>query len=208
MAVSEGSGGTLEMTHRGRTERVIELHGADLHIGRHPRVGVALDHPKVSLYHARIERRFDGSYRVVDLMSKNATLVDGVKIKPFEPVPIREGTSIRIVDYEFIFHEPTARIGGPGEPSRSTVLGSRDGLSSGLFLQRSTQPAEALRAVLEVVRAWGAGRTSTTDWRGPSTACCGSSRSRIAGSWRRPSPTARSPCARSATSRGRPLPRY
>ena len=157
MAVSEGVGGTLEMFHRGRTERVIELHGADLHIGRHPRVGVSLDHPKVSLYHARIERRFDGSYRVVDLMSKNATLVDGARIKPFEPVPIQEGTSIRIVDYEFIFHAPTARIGGPGEPSRSTVLGSRDGLSSGLFVTRSAQPAEALRAVLEVVRALGGG---------------------------------------------------
>jgi serine phosphatase RsbU (regulator of sigma subunit) len=157
MTVSEGVGGTLEMIHRGRTERVIELHGADLHIGRHPRVAITLDHPKVSLYHARIERRFDGSYRVVDLMSKNATLVDGVKIMPFEPVDIHEGTCIRIIDYDFIFHEPSARIGGPDEPGRSTVLGSRAGLSSGLFVERSAQPAEALRAVLEVVRALGGG---------------------------------------------------
>jgi phosphoserine phosphatase RsbU/P len=155
MVFSESIGGTLEMIRNGKTERVIELRGTDLHIGRHPRVGIALDHPKVSLYHARIERRFDGSYRVVDLMSKNATHVDGVRLKPFEPACIREGTCIRIVDYEFIFHEPAARVGGPGEPSRSTVLGSLDDLSSELLVQRSAQPAEALRAVLDVVRALG-----------------------------------------------------
>ncbi|APW62079.1 SpoIIE family protein phosphatase [Paludisphaera borealis] len=155
MVFSESVGATLEMIRHGRTERVIELRGTDLHIGRHPRVGVTLDHPKVSLYHARIERRFDGSYRVVDLMSKNATLVDGVKLKPFEPACVREGTCIRIVDYDFVFHEPTARVGGPGEPSRSTVLGSLDDLSSEQLVQRSAQPAEALRAVLDVVRALG-----------------------------------------------------
>jgi serine phosphatase RsbU (regulator of sigma subunit) len=157
MGVSESVGGRLEMVRHGRTERVIELRGADLHIGRHPRVGVPLDHPKVSLYHARIERRFDGSYRVVDLMSKNATLVDGVRLKPFEPTCIHEGSQIRIVDYDFIFHEPSARVGGPGEPSRSTVLGSLDDLSSEQLVQRSAQPAEALKAVLDVVRALGGG---------------------------------------------------
>jgi len=157
MMFPKGVGGTLEMIRNGVTERVIPLRGADLHIGRHALVGVALDHPKVSLYHARIERRFDGSYRVVDLMSKNATYVDGEKLKPFEPVELREGSRIRIVDYEFVFHEPAARAGGPGEAARSTVLGRRTDLTSTQLARRTARPAEALRAVLDIVRALGGG---------------------------------------------------
>lgn len=148
-------GAVLEVLQNGRTERVVEVRGTDLHIGRHPQVGVVLDHPRVSLYHARIERRFDGSYRVVDLMSKNSTLVDGVRLKPFEPTPVREGSRIQIVDYELIFHEPAARVGGPGEVARSTVLGTLDDLSATGLVQRTAHPADALRGVLEVVRALG-----------------------------------------------------
>lgn len=155
MTFGEGVGAILEMVRAGRTERMIELRGADLHIGRHPQVGVTLDHPKVSLYHARVERRFDGTYRVVDLMSRNATHVDGVRLKPFEPTPVHEGSRIRIVDYEFIFHEPAARVGGPGEVARSTVLGAIDDLSSSGLVQRAADPAEALRGVLDVVQALG-----------------------------------------------------
>ncbi|MDG3006048.1 SpoIIE family protein phosphatase [Paludisphaera mucosa] len=155
MIFSEGVGATLELLRNGQTERMIELRGTDLHIGRHPLVGVTLDHPKVSLYHARVERRFDGSYRVVDLMSRNATHVDGVRLKPFEPTLVREGSRIRIVDFEFIFHEPAARVGGPSEVAKSTVLGSLDDLSSSSLVQRAADPAEALRGVLDVVKALG-----------------------------------------------------
>lgn len=155
MKFGDGVGATLEMVRGGRTERVIELRGTDLHIGRHPQVGVTLDHPRVSLYHARVERRFDGTYRVVDLMSKNSTHVDGVRLQPFEPTPVREGSRIRIVDYEFIFHEPAARVGGPGEVAKSTVLGTLEDLSSTSLVQRAADPAEALRGVLDVVQALG-----------------------------------------------------
>ncbi|AMV40394.1 SpoIIE family protein phosphatase [Planctomyces sp. SH-PL62] len=155
MRSRESVGATLEMVSQGRTERVIELRGTDLHIGRHPMVGVPLDHPKVSLYHARIERRFDGTYRVVDLMSKNATHLDGVRLKPYEPTEVREGSRIRIVDYEFIFHEAAARVGAPGEVAKSTVLGSLADLSSSGLVQRAVDPAGALLGVIEVVRALG-----------------------------------------------------
>jgi len=157
MIFSDGVGATLELVRNGVTERVIPLRGADLHIGRHALVGVTLDHPKVSLYHARIERRFDGSYRVVDLMSKNGTHVDGEKLKPFEPVELHEGSRIRILDYEFVFHEAAARVEGPGSPPRSTVLDRRADLTSSQLARRTTRPAEALRAVLDIVRALGGG---------------------------------------------------
>lgn len=150
-------GATLELVRNGVTERVIPLRGADLHIGRHSLVGVTLDHPKVSLYHARIERRFDGSYRVVDLMSKNGTFVDDEKLKPFEPEDLREGSRIRIVDYEFVFREAAARVAGPGGPARSTVLGRQANLTSTQLARRTARPAEALRAVLDIVRALGGG---------------------------------------------------
>ncbi|WP_337175980.1 SpoIIE family protein phosphatase [Paludisphaera sp.] len=155
MTFGDGVGAILEVIRDGRTERLIELRGPDLHIGRHPRVGLTLDHPKVSLYHARVERRFDGSYRIVDLMSKNATLVDGARLRPFEPAPLREGSRIQIVDYEFIFHVPAARVGRPGEMADPTVLGSLEDLSSTGLVRRAADPAEALRGVLDVVQALG-----------------------------------------------------
>jgi hypothetical protein len=155
MVFGDGVGAALEMVRDGRTERVIELRGSDLHIGRHPRVGLTLDHPRVSLYHARVERRFDGTYRIVDLMSKNATHVDGARLRPFEPATLRHGSRIRIVDYEFIFHEAAAHVGGPGEVGDSTVLASLDDLSSIGLVRRAADPAEALRGVLDVVQALG-----------------------------------------------------
>lgn len=157
MIFSDGVGATLELIRGGVTERVIPLRGADLHIGRHSLVGATLEHPKVSLYHARIERRFDGSYRVVDLMSKNGTFVNDEKLKPFEPMDLREGARIRIVDYEFVFHEATARVNEPGGASRSTVLGRQANLTSTQLARRTARPAEALRAVLDIVRALGGG---------------------------------------------------
>lgn len=157
MIFSDGVGATLELVRDGVTERVIPLRGADLHIGRHALVGVTLDNPKVSLYHARIERRFDGSYRVVDLMSKNGTHVDGERLKPFEPFELREGARIRILDYEFVFREAAARVEGPDAPPRSTVLGRQANLTTSQLARRTARPAEALRAVLDIVRALGGG---------------------------------------------------
>jgi tetratricopeptide (TPR) repeat protein len=75
-------------------------------------------------------------------------------LSPFEPTLLRDGSRIQIVDYELIFHDP-AFDPPDGEPRESTVLESLDDLSSARLARRSSQTAEAFRAVLEINRALG-----------------------------------------------------
>ena len=70
-------GPTLELIRGGRTERVYELKGPDLHIGRIPGLDVYLDDARVSRHHARVEHRPDGTSYLVDLESKSCTQLDG-----------------------------------------------------------------------------------------------------------------------------------
>ena len=98
-------GPTLELIRGGRTERVYEMKGADLHIGRIPGLDVYLEDARVSRHHARVEHRPDGTSYLVDLESKSCTQLDGQRLTPFQPVPLRNGSRIKIVDYELIFHD-------------------------------------------------------------------------------------------------------
>ncbi len=143
---------TLEIIHEGRIERVCEIKGTDLHIGRIPGMGVYLEDLRVSRRHALIERDPDGTSYVVDLRSKCSTQVDGVKLKPFQPVPLQDGSRIRIIGYELVFHDPGSTERNP-KPGESTVLQTLDDLSSDYLAGRSSQPARALRAMLEINRS-------------------------------------------------------
>lgn len=143
---------TLEIIHDGRTERVCEIKGSDLHIGRIPGMGVYLDDLRVSRRHAMIERDPDGTSYVVDLRSKCSTLVDGLRLKPFQPVPLQDGSRIRIIGYELVFHDPGSAE-RHSKSSESTVLQTIDDLSSDYLAGRSSQPSRALRAMLEINRS-------------------------------------------------------
>jgi sigma-B regulation protein RsbU (phosphoserine phosphatase) len=143
---------TLEVIHDGRSERVCEIKGTDLHIGRIPGMGLYLEDLRVSRRHALIERDPDGTCYVVDLRSKCSTQVDGVKLKPFQPVPLQDGSRIRIIGYELVFHDP-GRADQASKTSESTVLQTLDNLSSEYLAGRSSQPARALRAMLEINRS-------------------------------------------------------
>jgi len=147
-------GPTLEIIHDGRTERVCEIKGGDLHIGRIPGMGVYLDDLRVSRRHALIERDPDGTCYVVDLKSKCSTQVDGLKLKPFQPVPLHDGSRIRIIGYELVFHD-AATASRDTNVSESTVLQTLDDLSSDYLAGRSSQPALALKAMLEINRSLG-----------------------------------------------------
>ena len=81
-------GPTLELIRDGRTERVYELKGPDLHIGRIPGLDVFLDDVRVSRHHARVEHRPNGTSYLVDLESKSSTQLDGHRLTPFLPVPL------------------------------------------------------------------------------------------------------------------------
>jgi serine phosphatase RsbU (regulator of sigma subunit)/pSer/pThr/pTyr-binding forkhead associated (FHA) protein len=143
---------TLEVIRDGRTERVYDIKGNHLHIGRIPGMGVYLEDLRVSRRHALIERDPDGTCYVVDLRSKCSTQVDGSKLKPFQPVPLRDGSRIKIIGYDLVFHHTT--VEGPyPKASESTVLQTLDDLSSEYLAGRSNQPSRALRAMLEINRS-------------------------------------------------------
>jgi len=145
---------TLEIIRDGRTERVCEIKAGELHIGRIPGMGVYLDDLRVSRRHALIERDPDGTCYVVDLKSKCSTLVDGAKLKPFQPVPLHDGSRIRIIGYELVFHDAGTAARDPNV-SESTVLQTLDDLSSEYLAGRASQPALALKAMLEINRSLG-----------------------------------------------------
>jgi sigma-B regulation protein RsbU (phosphoserine phosphatase) len=149
-------GPTLEVVRGGRSERVYELKGADLHIGRIPGLDVFLDDARVSRHHARVEVRPDGTSYVVDLDSKGSTQLDGRRLMPFEPVQLRNGSRIKIVEYELIFHDHAIELDDTVEID-SKILESLDNLSTELLARRSVEPAAALKAILEINRAVGGG---------------------------------------------------
>jgi sigma-B regulation protein RsbU (phosphoserine phosphatase) len=149
-------GPTLELTRGGRTERVYELRGADFYIGRIPGLDVYLDDARVSRHHARVEHRPDGTSYLVDLESKSCTQLDGRRLTPFQAVPLRNGSRIKILEYELIFHDHAIELNDTIEGD-STILEKLDDLSTEYLARRSIKPAEALKAILEINRALGGG---------------------------------------------------
>jgi sigma-B regulation protein RsbU (phosphoserine phosphatase) len=156
MNIPHPLGPTLELYRGGRSERIYELKGSDLHIGRIPGLDVYLDDVRVSRHHARVEQRPDGTTYLVDLDSKGCTQLDGRRLTPFQAAPLRNGSRIRIVDFELIFHDHTVELNDSVEGD-STILESLDNLSTEYLARRSAEPAQALRAILEINRAVGGG---------------------------------------------------
>jgi pSer/pThr/pTyr-binding forkhead associated (FHA) protein len=70
-------------------------------IGRRIGVDVLLPDPRVSLVHARVERRV-GEYVISDERSTNGTFVNGVRLAPAEPRALREGDRLIIGRYELV----------------------------------------------------------------------------------------------------------
>ncbi len=156
MSSSQGVVPSLELMRGGLSERIFEIRGPDLHIGRTPGSDVKFNDVKVSRNHARIERRPDGSCFLVDLDSQNKTYIEDRRLTPFQPVRLWDGNRIKIVDIELIFRDPTVQLGKvEGDPS--TVMGSLEDLSSLKLAQRLAHPAEAFKAILDVNRALGSG---------------------------------------------------
>jgi predicted component of type VI protein secretion system len=85
-------------------------------IGRSPDAHVHLDDPSrvVSKEHAEIRRTPEG-YRIVDLGSKNFTVLDGVQLKPGRPYPVGSGESIQIGDFELAIRIPRSVASSPTE---------------------------------------------------------------------------------------------
>jgi phosphoserine phosphatase RsbU/P len=147
---------TLELVRDGRVERAFEIRGTDLHLGRLPGLDVQFDDTRVSRHHARIERRPDGSCYVVDLESKSSTLLNGRRLLPFQPALLRDGSRIRIVEYELVFRDHSVKLRDLPDDG-PTVIESHGDLTSVSLARRSPAPAAAFQAVLDVNRALGGG---------------------------------------------------
>jgi serine phosphatase RsbU (regulator of sigma subunit)/pSer/pThr/pTyr-binding forkhead associated (FHA) protein len=135
---------------------VIQLEGSDVQIGRAPGQEIHLDDSRVSRHHARIEHQPDGSLFIVDLDSKSSTKLEGRRLFPFHPVPLRDGSRIKIVEYELIVRDPRTRSPEHAEES-PTILESRslDDFGVDQITRSASYSIEAFDAILEVNRALG-----------------------------------------------------
>jgi DNA-binding CsgD family transcriptional regulator len=97
----------------------VELDEAVCRIGRGTDNDVVVDDPAVSRAHARVEREA-GVYRVVDVGSTNGTSVDGVELRPWQPVVLSHGSTIDVAgaaQMRFLLSEQE-RAGGDAATTR------------------------------------------------------------------------------------------
>lgn len=81
---------------------VIDLRSTPVYqIGRDPGNNLALDHPQISRFHARLQLLPDGSLQATDLNSTNGTFVDGQQLRGTATIP--NGASIGFGPYRFTF---------------------------------------------------------------------------------------------------------
>jgi PAS domain S-box-containing protein len=83
----------LMCTDGGLAGRVFAWAGDAMLLGRDPQCHLAIPDPSASWRHARLERSADGSMRIVDLNSRNGTLVNDVRI---EQGPVTHGDRLRL----------------------------------------------------------------------------------------------------------------
>ncbi|MDI1449273.1 ATP-binding protein [Polyangium sp. 6x1] len=86
-------------------ERCFPIGEASVTIGRAEDQGIYIPHKSLSRSHARIEPS-EGRFVVVDLESKNGTLVNGVRVKRKE---IRHGDTLTLGDLDLLFRNEDTR---------------------------------------------------------------------------------------------------
>src|SRR5690242_4888401 len=94
---------TLELSSPTIVGRLIELKSDELRVGRDPSSEIWLNQRQVSWKHARLTRQSDGTYHVEDMGSYNSTYLDGKRLPPCQPAPLRDGSQIRICDATLTF---------------------------------------------------------------------------------------------------------
>jgi DNA-binding CsgD family transcriptional regulator len=128
-------------------------------IGRHPDNALVLNSNRVSRWHAAIVRLSLDEFRLMDLDTKNGTVLNGHRIT--EPVRLRDGDRVRIGDRELRFLQPADKAGRHLDGLESTVG------DTGRMYLRETENFEPLghgiavlgeanqvEAVTEAVREW------------------------------------------------------
>jgi pSer/pThr/pTyr-binding forkhead associated (FHA) protein len=86
-------------------------------LGRRGGVDVLLPHPRVSLVHARIERR-GTAYTLIDEGSTHGTTLNGVRLRAGARATLRQGDRIGIADFVIEVGLTLTELDGPGDNSR------------------------------------------------------------------------------------------
>lgn len=145
--------------------QLIEIKGDPMVIGRLQECGVILDSTGVSRKHAEIRRAGD-RFTLVDLHSRNFTMLNGKKLDPDEAPPVLAlNDRIKICDVEFIFFPVAPREAPkrpPALPDEMLVTeGGTDEASGALHtldasrsssMASAVKPEVKLKAILEITR--------------------------------------------------------
>lgn len=128
----------------GHEKRVVALADAPLTIGRDPDNAITIESPDVSRRHCRIEPDGPGHWRVVDLGSKNGTLLNGRPLT--SPARLGPKDTITIGDASIAFsvedEPPTAPLRSPKQPfldSSKLLDRPKSGFWPDLFEPASTE---------------------------------------------------------------------
>jgi serine phosphatase RsbU (regulator of sigma subunit) len=149
-------GPRLEFNADGKRGQIVPILSTGIQIGRDPSVQVRFEDGRVSRKHARIERHADGAFYLVDTSRHQTTYVNGRRILEARPVRLSDGDQITVGDHEMIFRCESRVQPIEGEAG-SSVLETITDISSNYLAERARQPAETLKAVLNVNRALGGG---------------------------------------------------
>lgn len=103
------------------TERIVEVTPVDgcVRIGRRPRLELTLPFRALSSLHARLVRVGEG-YHLEDLGSANGTFLDGRRLLPRAPQPIRPGDSFQVADVTLAWERRTTEADGE-QPSAGAL---------------------------------------------------------------------------------------
>ncbi len=103
---------------RGNEVRQLPVSPALTNIGRSQDNQIVLDDPGISRHHAQLQ--WTGSMLMItDLGSNNGTMVNGLRIQPNVPVPLREGDNISIGSFNMV-----ARLSGAAGGGETVVGGA------------------------------------------------------------------------------------
>jgi len=97
----------------------VELDESVCRIGRGAENDLVIDDPAISRAHARVEQEA-GVYRLTDLGSTNGTSVDGVELRPWQPLTLVHGSTIDLAGaatVRFLLSE-SERAGGDAATTR------------------------------------------------------------------------------------------
>lgn len=149
----------LVLTNGNPAGQVIEISETETLIGRLPKCAIVLDPHGVSREHAKILRKDEDQFFIVDLDSRNKTKVNERVLTPWQELPLSQGDRINICDVELVFYRAfpqTNQIISNGdftvtEGAEDSTIHTLDASRTDI-LASAVKPEVKLKAILEITR--------------------------------------------------------